>query len=160
MLSVRIPFLSIHGQIFNHVEVSTQYGLMFWCGITFLFVKEDFQLGEGGRYIGHVCICYLKFVFWCFHSNRYYMACLIRLFKFHFKVFEFLAKYWYSAFCTIEWWKKSGTYPIFFPINNVFISTVCFLKKYNIKFRVAKSLENPFSFLVVLKTLDIYWRNF
>ena len=52
MLSVRIPFLSIHGQIFNHVEVSTQYGLMFWCGITFLFVKEDFQLGEGGGILG------------------------------------------------------------------------------------------------------------
>ena len=97
-----------------------------------------------GYMIGSVHI-YVKFVFLCFHNNRYCTDCLIRVFKFHFKVFGFLAKYCYSTFGAIERWKKSATYPVFFLKNNVFIHTMCFLKKYNIKFRAATSLWSPFT---------------
>ena len=51
--------------------------------------------------------------------------------------------------------KKAQHIQSFIPKKNVLISTMCFLKKYNIKFGVPKSLENPFSFVVVLKTLNI-----
>ena len=60
MLSITVTSLPIHGQIFNHVEVSTQYDFIFGCDIAFQFVKEDFLLGG---YIGSIYICYLKFFF-------------------------------------------------------------------------------------------------
>ena len=55
MLSIRVTSLPIHGQIFDHAKVSTQYDFIFECDITFQFVKEDFPLeGGGGGYIGSV----------------------------------------------------------------------------------------------------------
>ena len=48
MLSIRVTSLPIHGQIFDHAKVSTQYDFIFECDITFQFVKEDFPLEGGG----------------------------------------------------------------------------------------------------------------
>ena len=81
MESIRVSSLPIYGQIFDYVEVSTQYDFTFGCNITFQFIKEDFPLWG---YIGSVYVCYLKSVFLCFDSNRYYTACFVRVFKFKF----------------------------------------------------------------------------
>ena len=66
MLSIEVASLPIHGQVFNHVEVSTQYDFIFGCDITFQFIKEDFLL-EG--YIRSVYICYLNFFFFSTVTN-------------------------------------------------------------------------------------------
>ena len=89
MKSIRVPSLPIYGQIFDHVEVSSQYDFIFGCDITFQLIEEDFPLWG---YIGSVYVCYLKFVFLCFDSNRDYTACFVRVFKFNFKVFRFFPK--------------------------------------------------------------------
>ena len=103
MLSIPVASLPILGQIFDHVEVSTQYDFMFGCDITSQFINKDFLLGWGGGGVYWECI-YLLFeiCFFVFDSNRYYTACFIRVFKFHFKVFRSFAKYSYFAFGPTE----------------------------------------------------------
>ena len=88
MLSIRVSALPIHGQIFDHVEVSTQYNLIYGCDITLQFVKEGLTL-KGD--VGSVNVSYLEFIFLCFNSNRNDAACLVRVFKFCFKVFALFA---------------------------------------------------------------------
>ena len=78
MLSIRVSALPVHGQVFDYVEVSTQYDFIFGCEVTFQFVKEDFPLRG---YVGSVDVCYLKFVFLCFYSNRYNTTCLVKSFQ-------------------------------------------------------------------------------
>ena len=87
--------------------------------------------------------------FFHFHSNWNYMACLVKVFKLYCKVFGFFTKYCYPPFSAIKQWEKGTTNSVFFSNNNVFISTVCFLQKYYIKFWVAESLGNSFSFVVI-----------
>ena len=48
MLSIRVSSLLIHGDIFDHIEMSTEYDFIFGCNIAFQFVKEDFRSKEGG----------------------------------------------------------------------------------------------------------------
>ena len=98
MLSIPVASFPIYGQIFDHVEVSTQYDFIFGCDITFQFIKEDFPLWA---YIGSMYVCYLESVFLCFDSHGY-TACFVKVFKFNFKVFRFFAKYCYSAFGAVE----------------------------------------------------------
>ena len=88
MLSIRVSSLPIHGQIFDHVEVSHQYDVIFGCEITFQFVKADFLRWEVCW--EHIYLLFEICFFVCFHSNGYYTACLVEVFKFHFKVFGFL----------------------------------------------------------------------
>ena len=47
MLSIRVSSLLIHGDIFDHIEMSTEYDFIFGCNIAFQFVK-DFRSKEGG----------------------------------------------------------------------------------------------------------------
>ena len=103
--------------------------------------------GEASRLdymIGSLHI-YVKFVFLCFHNNRYCTSCLIRVFKFHFKVFWIPCKVLLLRFWCYWAMKKKRNLPGIFLKNNVFIHTMCFLKKYNIKFRAARSLWSPFT---------------
>ena len=101
------------------------------------------QIFSAGRYVGGVYICYLKFAFLCVST----VTDIIRpaLSGFLNSTLKFLDSC-YSVMILRFWcyWsrKKSATYLAFFRKNNVFISAMCFLKKYNIKFQ---SLENSFS---------------
>ena len=145
MLSIRVTSLPIHGQIFDHAEVSTQYDFIFECDITFQFVKEDFPLGILGAY---------KFVFLCFHSNRYYTVCFMWVLKFHFKVFGSLQSI-ATLLLVLSSDEQTRDLSGLFSKEQRLHQYYAFPKEYNIKFQVAKSLENPFSFVVVLKTSNI-----
>ena len=156
MLSIPVASLPILGQIFDHVEVSTQYDFIFGCDITSQFINEDFLLGwEGGEYIGSVYICYLKFVFLCSTVTDIIRPALLEFSNSTLKFLDPLQSIPTSLLVLLSDEKKAGPIHSFFPKNKVFISTICFLKKYNVKFRVAKSLKNPFSFVVILKTSNI-----
>ena len=56
MLSIRVTSLPIHGQIFDHLEVCTQYDFIFRCNI-------KFQFDLGRKMYLEVYICYLELVF-------------------------------------------------------------------------------------------------
>ena len=64
MLSVRVSSLTIDGQIFNYVKVSTQYDFIFGCDLTFQLIKENFS--AVGVCSQHICslfkVCFFVFL--------------------------------------------------------------------------------------------------
>ena len=95
-----------------------------------------------------------KFVFLCFHSNRYYTVCFMWVLKFHFKVFESLQSI-ATLLLVLSSDEQKRDLSSLFSKERRLHQYYAFPKEYNIKFQVAKSLENPFSFVVVLKTSNI-----
>ena len=130
MLSIWVTSLPMHGQIFDHVEVSTQYDFIFGCDITFQFVKEDFPLG--GVYWERINLSFCASTVTdiirpalCEFSNstlKFLDPCKVLLLRF----------WCYRAM------KKSATYPLFFPKNNVFISTMRFRRSIISNFKLRK----------------------
>ena len=64
MLSIPVASFPIYGQIFDHVEISTQYDFIFGSDTAFQFIKEDFPLRRGVYWEGIYLlfeICFFMF---------------------------------------------------------------------------------------------------
>ena len=74
--------------------------------------------------------------------------------KFHFKVFGSLQSI-ATLLLVLSSDEQTRDLSSLFSKEQRLHQYYAFPKEYNIKFQVAKSLENPFSFVVVLKTSNI-----
>ena len=144
-LNILLPSIVFHNKICVFIIIFTDYSRLI------CYVRRQRQLGY---VIGSVYIC-VKFVFLCLHNNGYCTACLIRVFKFYFKVFRFLAKYCYSSFGAIERWKKAGPIQYFFQKITSSSMLCIFWISIISNFELRKVCKIVFLLLLLLKTSNI-----